>query len=391
MIYDFDKVYDRKKYLSSKWAVEQVFGRGDIIPLWVADMDFPVAEPIVSAIKERAEHPIFGYTMTSPGLYESIIDRLNDKFGWKVEKDWIIITPGVMPAVNASVIAVTGPNDPVALQSPVYPPFWSAINNNGRRQSVNLLKIVDGRFEIDFDDLRQRFEVDGAKAMILCNPHNPGGRVWSKDELVDMGNIVVGSGGVVISDEIHCELLLSGNKHIPFASLNEEFAMNSITCFAPSKTFNIPGFHTSVAIIPSEKLREKFNRARGGIMGSPGIFGLISMETAFRYGDEWLEQVLSYIEGNVDFACSYFESKIPEIVPMRPEGTYLIWLDCTGLGLGHEELVKFFVDDARVGLNDGATFGPGGDGFMRLNVACPRSILQEGLERIEQAVAERRA
>lgn len=390
MIYDFDKVYDRKKYLSSKWAVEQVFGTEDIIPLWVADMDFPVAEPIVSAIKERAEHPIFGYTMTNPGLYESIINRLDRKFGWKVEKDWIIVTPGVMPAVNASVLAVTEPNDPVALQSPVYPPFWAAIRNNDRKPAVNQLRLRDKQYEIDFDDLRRRFDVDGAKAMILCSPHNPGGRVWSMDELLEIGHIVVGAGGVVICDEIHCELLLKGSKHTPFASIKEEFAMNSITCFAPSKTFNVPGFHTSVAIIPNEKLREKFNKARGGLMGSPGIFGLVSMETAFRYGDEWLEQVLNYIERNVDLAISFFGSKIPEIVPMRPEGTYLVWLDCNGLGLEHDELTEFFIHDAKVGLNDGATFGPGGEGFMRLNVACPRSILQEGLDRIERAVDKRR-
>jgi len=390
MIYDFDKVYDRKKYLSSKWAVEQVFGTEDIIPLWVADMDFPVAEPIVSAIKQRAEHPIFGYTMTNPGLYESIINRLDRKFGWKVEKDWIVVTPGVMPAVNASVVAVTEPNDPVALQSPVYPPFWAAIKNNDRKPAVNQLRLRDKQYEIDFDDLRRRFDVDGAKAMILCSPHNPGGRVWSMDELLEIGHIVVGAGRVVICDEIHCELLLKGSKHTPFASIKEEFAMNSITCFAPSKTFNVPGFHTSVAIIPNEKLREKFNRARGGLMGSPGIFGLVSMETAFRYGDEWLEQVLNYIERNVDLAISFFESKIPEIVPMRPEGTYLVWLDCNGLGLEHDELTEFFIHDAKVGLNDGATFGPGGEGFMRLNVACPRSILQEGLDRIERAVEKRR-
>lgn len=390
MIYDFDKVYDRKKYLSSKWAVEQVFGTEDIIPLWVADMDFPVAEPIVSAIKQRAEHPIFGYTMTNPGLYESIINRLDRKFGWKVEKDWIVVTPGVMPAVNASVVAVTEPNDPVALQSPVYPPFWAAIRNNDRKPAVNQLRLRDKQYEIDFDDLRRRFDEDGAKAMILCSPHNPGGRVWSMDELLEIGHIVVGAGGVVICDEIHCELLLKGSKHTPFASIKEEFAMNSITCFAPSKTFNVPGFHTSVAIIPNEKLREKFNRARGGLMGSPGIFGLVSMETAFRYGDEWLEQVLNYIERNVDLAISFFESKIPEIVPMRPEGTYLVWLDCNGLGLEHDELTEFFIHDAKVGLNDGATFGPGGEGFMRLNVACPRSILQEGLDRIERAVDKRR-
>lgn len=387
MIYDFDKVYDRRKYFSSKWAVKEVFGREDIIPMWVADMDFPVAQPILDAIFERAEHPIFGYTMIPPGVYESIIERLDRKFGWKVEKEWIMITPGVMPAVNAGVIALTEPDDLVVLQSPVYPPFWGTIEGNERKTGVNRLKLIDNRYEIDFDDLEKQFKVDGAKALILCSPHNPGGRVWSKEELVKMGDIVIDSGGVVISDEIHCELLLKGYEHIPFASINEKFAMNSIICFAPSKTFNIPGFHASVAIIPNEKIRDEFNKTRQGLMGSPGIFGLVAMEAAFRYGDEWLEQVLEYIEENVDYAISYIESNIPGIVPMRPEGTYLIWLDCRGLGLEPEELNEFFINETRVGLNAGATFGPEGEGFMRLNVGCPRSILTEGLDRIAQSVA----
>lgn len=214
--------------------------------------------------------------------------------------------------------------------------------------------------------------------------------MWTKEELTTLGETVIREGGIVISDEIHCELIMKGHSHIPFASISQEFAMNSVTCFAPSKTFNIPGFHTSVTIIPNEELRQKFNEARGRLMGAPGIFGLIAAEAAFKYGDEWLEQVLEYIEANIDYAIDYLNKNVPELVPMRPEATYLIWLDCRGLGLGQDELRKFFIDEARVGLNDGATFGPEGEGFMRLNVGCPRAILEEALVRIANAVKARR-
>lgn len=386
MIYDFNKVLDRTESLSSKWSVKEVFGREDVLPMWVADMDFPVPEPVLDAIKSRAEHPIFGYTMTSPGLFDSIIARFDFKYGWKIDKDWIVITPGVMPTVNASVLAFTNPGDHVALQSPVYPPFWSSISSNNRRISPNPLRLIDGRYKIDFDDLEVRFQKDGARALIFCSPHNPGGRVWTKEELLQVGETVVGAGGVVISDDIHCELVMKGREHIPFGSLSEEFAMNSVTCFAPSKTFNLPGLHTAVAIIPNDNLRRRFNEARGRIMGSPGLFGLIAMESAFKHGDEWLEQVLMYIKDNIDYAIEFFKDRVPEIRPVKPESTYLIWLDCRGLPLDSKELKTFFTNEARVGLNDGSTFGPDGEGFMRLNVGCPRSILEEGLSRIEKAV-----
>ncbi len=386
MFYDFDRIYDRKSTLSSKWSVKEVFEREDVLPMWVADMDFPVAEPIVKAIQERLEHPIFGYTRVSPGLYQSIIDRLYAKFGWKIAKEWIVITPGVMPAVNAAVVAFADPGDYVVLQSPVYPPFWSAISDNNRELAVNRLKFSNGRHQIDFDDLKAKFEEQHAKALILCNPHNPGGRVWAAEELNKIGEIVTGSGGVVISDEIHCELVMKGHTHTPFASMGKQFEQSSVTCFAPSKTFNIPGFHTSVAIIPNEGMRQKFNKARGRIMGSPNILGLIAMEAAFKHGDQWLNQLLDYIEGNIDYTMDYFSKRIPEIKPMRPEATYLVWLDCRNLGLNAEELRAFFIEEARVGLNDGTAFGPEGEGFMRLNVGCPRAILEEGLSRIEDAV-----
>ena len=250
------------------------------------------------------------------------------------------------------------------------------------------MKITDNRFEIDFTDFRSKFEKDGARAFILCSPHNPGGRV-DQEELTTLGETVIREGGIVISDEIHCELIMKGHSHsfcVNIPRVCDEFS----NLFCPEQTFNIPGFHTSVTIIPNEELRQKFNEARGRLMGAPGIFGLIAAEAAFKYGDEWLEQVLEYIEANIDYAIDYLNKNVPELVPMRPEATYLIWLDCRGLGLGQDELRKFFIDEARVGLNDGATFGPEGEGFMRLNVGCPRAILEEALVRIANAVKARR-
>lgn len=240
---------------------------------------------------------------------------------------------------------------------------------------------------MDFDALERAFAESGAKAMILCSPHNPVGRVWTREELVKLGEIALKAGAVVISDEIHCELIYKGFKHVPFASISPEFAANSVTCFSPSKTFNIPGMHCSVAIIPDEELRKRFNEARSGIQGSPDFLAVIAMEAAFRYGDEWLEQVMDYIEGNLEFLLKYMEERIPAIKPIRPEGTYLVWLDCRGLGIDDpKELQRFFSEKAKVGMNAGYTFGPGGEGFMRMNIACARSILEEALKRIEEAV-----
>lgn len=386
MKYDFDKIIDRTSTNSSKWAVKSVFGHEDVLPLWVADMDFPCPEPVVEAIRKRAEHPIYGYTMASSGLFEAVVERMERKYGWRVKPEWIVLTPGVVPALNASVRAFAGPQGKVVIQSPVYPPFHRAASNNECQVLNNRLKLVNGHYQVDFEDLRYRFENEGAKMMILCSPHNPVGRVWTREELVKMGEIVIGSGGVMVSDEIHCEIVYKGHRHVPFASISEEFARHCITCIAPSKTFNIPGLHTSAAIIPDEELRNRFNRARAGIMGSPGLFGLTAMEAAFRYGDEWLEQVLEYLESNVEFTIKYFQEKIPQIKAIRPEGTYLVWLDCRELGMDPQSLSKFFREKAKVGMNDGYTFGPGGEGFMRLNVGCPRSILEEALRRIERAV-----
>jgi len=386
--YDFDKVVERRNTNSTKWdSVAALFGSEDVLPLWVADMDFRIPQPIIDAISERIKHPVFGYTRVSSSTIDAVLERLETKYGWKVSPEAVIVTPGVVPAVNAAVKAYAGEGGAVVVQSPAYPPFWATGPNNKVRTVTNLLRLEGGRYEMDFDALERAFAESGAKAMILCSPHNPVGRVWTREELVKLGEIALKAGAVVISDEIHCELIYKGFKHVPFASISPEFAANSVTCFSPSKTFNIPGMHCSVAIIPDEELRKRFNEARSGIQGSPDFLAVIAMEAAFRYGDEWLEQVMDYIEGNLEFLLKYMEERIPAIKPIRPEGTYLVWLDCRGLGIDDpKELQRFFSEKAKVGMNAGYTFGPGGEGFMRMNIACARSILEEALKRIEEAV-----
>jgi cystathionine beta-lyase len=395
MKYDFDRVYSRKNTGSAKWdAVKEVFGSEDVIPMWVADMDFPAARPIVEALKKRAEHPFYGYTHAGPSVIEAFTDRLMRKFNWKVEPEWVVFTPGVIPALSTAVKALTHPGDEIILQEPVYFPFFSVVKDNGCQVATNQLKLNSGRYEMDFADLESKFEPRGVmgfggnriKAIILCNPHNPVGRLWGKEDLTRLGEIMLKQEIPVISDEIHCELLYKGYKHTPFAMLSKEFEQNSVVCMAPSKTFNLPGLHASSIIIPDKKLREKFNEARAGAGLGLNIFGLTAMEAAYRDGDEWLGQLLDYLQGNLDFTLDYFKEKIPKIKVIKPQATYLLWLDCRGLGLDDQALSSFMKEKARVGMNDGFIFGAGGSGFQRMNIACPRSILKEALQRIEKAV-----
>jgi len=395
MKYDFDRVHSRKNTGSAKWdAVKAIFGSEDVIPMWVADMDFPAARPIVEALKKRAEHPFYGYTHAGPGVTEAVTDRLRRKFGWKVEPEWVVFSPGVIPALSAAVKALTHPGDEIILQEPVYFPFFSVVKENGCQVATNQLKLNNGNYEMDFEELEGKFEKRGGmefggsriKAVILCNPHNPIGRLWGREDLTQLGEIMLKHEIPVISDEIHCELLYKGYKHTPFATLSREFEQNSIVCMAPSKTFNLPGLHASSIIIPDKKLREKFNEARAGAGSGLNIFGLTALEAAYRYGDEWLEQLLDYLQKNMEFTLDYFKQKIPRISVIKPQATYLLWLDCRALGLDDKALSGFMKEKAKVGMNDGFIFGAGGSGFQRMNIACPRSILQEALERIEKAV-----
>jgi cysteine-S-conjugate beta-lyase len=395
MKYDFDTVCDRGNSGCVKWgAVKAIFGREDVIPMWVADMDFPTAPPIVEALKKRAGHPFYSYTMPPPSLTEAVVDRMKRKFNWKIEPEWVVFTPGVISALNIAVRALTQPGDEIILQEPVYYPFFGVVTGSGCQISHNPLKLARGHYKMHYADLESKFRpAAGArmthsrvKAMILCNPQNPIGRVWSREELNRLGEIVIRNGAVVISDEIHCELLYKGFRNTPFGSISDEFAQNSIVCMAPSKTFNLPGLEASSIIIPNKKLRENFSDARAGIVPGLNIFGMTAMEAAYRYGDEWLEQLLDYLQGNMEITMTYFKERIPKIKPIELQGTYLLWLDCRALGLNDLALQKFMREQARVGFDDGFVFGLGGSGFERMNIACPRSLLREALGRIEKAV-----
>ena len=395
MKYDFDEICDRKKTDCYKWdLVQSIFGNEDIIPMWVADMDFAVAEPIVKALKKRAEHPFYGYTQPGEGVINAVVKRMWRKFKWKIEPEWIVFTPGVVPALHIAIRSLTHPGDEIILQEPVYHPFFPAVKGSGCQIVNNGLKLINGRYEMDFEDLERKFKSktgrlrnpERIKAIVFCNPHNPVGRLWKRDEIVRMGEIVIGNGGTVISDEIHCEILFKGHKHIPFASISPEFEQNSIVCMSPSKTFNLAGLEISTIIIPNKKLRDNFISIQSGIVPNPNLFGYAGLEAAYKLGDEWLEQVLDYLQDNLDFLQDYIARRIPNIKIIQPQGTYLIWLDCRELGMDNLALRSFMRDNAKVGLEDGFIFGEAGSGFVRMNIACPRSILEEAFKRIESAV-----
>jgi len=393
--YDFDQVCNRKNTDCLKWdMMEPIFGSGDLIPLWVADMDLPVAKPIIDALKKRVEHPFYGYSQAGTSVLNSVVERMKRKFNWNIKPEWIVFTPGVVPALHVAVRSLTHPGDEVILQEPTYHPFFPVVVNSGCKIVNNGLKMNNNRYEIDYKGLEEKFhsksrsfqEAGRIKTIIFCNPHNPIGRLWKRDEIIKMGEIAINNGAVVISDEIHCEILFKDQKHTPFASISKKFEQNSIVCMSPSKTFNLAGLEVSTIIIPNKKLRDNFINTRSGIVPNPNLFGYIALEAAYNHGDEWLEQVLDYLQKNLDYLKQYLENKIPNIRVVDPEGTYLIWLDCGDLGMDNNVLRSFMRENAKVCLEDGFIFGGSGSGFMRMNIACPRSILSEALKRIENAV-----
>ncbi|MCY6484073.1 pyridoxal phosphate-dependent aminotransferase [Clostridium aestuarii] len=387
MKYDFDKVINRIGTNTAKWdEVEMKFGTKDVLPMWVADMDFRIAQPIIDALKERAEHGIFGYTKMSDSYKEAVCSWMEKRHEWKIEKDWVIHSPGVVPALSIIVKEFTKPGDKIIIQTPVYYPFFDVVRDNNRELICNSVKFENEKYVMDYEDLESKID-ENVKMMILCSPHNPIGRVWSKEELVKLGEICMKHNIMVVSDEIHADLVYKGHKHIPFASISEEFAQNSITCFAPSKTFNIAGLQSALLSIPNKEYYDKFSLALGALdIRRDNCFGAVATETAYTEGEEWLEQLLDYLEGNLEFLTEYCEERIPKIKVNKTEGTYLVWLDCHELGMSKEELGDFMIKEAKVALDHGYWFGPEGEGFARINIACPRATLEEGLKRIENAV-----
>jgi cystathionine beta-lyase len=364
----------------------KLFGKDDVLPMWVADMDFPVADFILDAIRERLNHPVLGYTFRSDRFSGSVASWLNRRHGWKIETTAIGFSPGVVPALNMCVLEFTDPGDKVVVQPPVYFPFFSAISNHGRELVYNQLVKRDKSYEMDLDHLEDQFKA-GAKLFFLCNPHNPVGRVWSNEELQKLAEICVKYQVMVISDEIHSDLLLSGSRHIPFASLGKDIADLTLTCMAPSKTFNLAGLYTSVMIATNPSLMKRYEKVLDAVhVGGDNILGQVALEAAYTLGDEWLDQLLDYLEKNFQAFSSHLNNNVPELLISPLEATYLTWLDFSFLELDDKGLNDFIIHRAGLGLNDGPMFGPGGSQHQRLNLATPRKILMEGAERLVSAV-----
>ncbi|MEW8974514.1 MAG: MalY/PatB family protein [Tissierellaceae bacterium] len=392
MKYDFDKVIDRTGTNSSKWdpdTLETMFGEREAIPFWVADMDFKAADPIVDAVVKRAEHGIYGYSKRTDSYFQAIIDWTKRRFDWEIKREWIEFTPGVVPAVNYLIQGFTIPGDKVLIQQPVYYPFKNAIENNGRHMINNQLKFNGEYYEIDFEDFEEKVKDPKVKMYILCSPHNPVSRLWTREELMRLGQLCLENDVLVVADEIHNDLVYSGYKHIMFASLSEEFAMNSITCTAPSKTFNLAGMQASNIIIPNPELMDKYRRIlEKNHIGGQNPLSIVALETAYNEGEEWLEQLLEYLEGNIEFIQKYLEEHLPKAKLIKPEATYLGWIDLRAYEEDGEKLERILAQEGKIALDGGTWFGEGGSGFMRLNYACPRTLLEEGLKRICDAISK---
>ncbi|TLS35188.1 MalY/PatB family protein [Pseudalkalibacillus caeni] len=384
----FGQEIDRFNTHSVKWDhTEAIFEKEGLLPMWVADMDFKAPEPVINALKKRVEHGIFGYSMPTQETKESIQNWLRKRHDWNIDTDWIVFTPGVVPALSAAINTYTSPEDGVLIQSPVYYPFGDMIKKNNR-QLVDSPLVFNGiSYEMDFDDLNEKLSDPGLKMMLLCNPHNPVGRVWTKKELERLANLCLTHDVLLISDDIHFDLIYKGVTHTVISTLSKEVEQKAITCIAPSKTFNLAGMQLSTIIIPDEEKREKFNEYLGKIgFFAPNPFGLVAVEAAYNEGEEWLDNLMDYLQGNLDFLKSFIEEKLPDIKVIEPEGTYLVWLDFRKLGFSHKELETFMQDEAKLALDEGYIFGKEGEGFERINIACPRSLLKEGLERLETAL-----
>ncbi len=384
--YSFDEIIPRENTNCVKYDLRKaLFGKEEVIPMWVADMDFRTPDFILDAIRQRLSHEILGYTIRSKDFSQAIITWMDRRHQWKIQPGWISFSPGVVPAINMLVLALTQPGDGIIVQPPVYFPFFSAVNENGRRLIENPLKLENGRLCMDFDDLEAK--AAGASMILISHPHNPGGSVWTSNELLRLAEICLKHKVLMVSDEIHSDLIFKPHRHIPLASLSEEIAAQTITCNAPSKTFNLAGLATAYLIIPNKSILDKYNDMLNDKLhlGMGNIFGAEALKAAYRKGDDWLAQLLHYVWGNIGYVVDFCNSHLPQIKPVVPESTYMIWLDCKAMNAGSDELKKFFLQKAGIGLNEGKMFGTGGEGFMRMNVACPRATVEKAMHRIRDA------
>lgn len=388
--YNFDEIIDRSGSGDLKHeALLPRWGRNDLLPLWVADMDFATPDFVVDALKTRLSHPIFGYTIEPADYRPTIIDWNESHHGWKIKPEWISFIPGIVKGIGFVVNVFTKPGEKVIIQPPVYHPFRMTPEDNGREVVFNSLRLrEDGYYDMDFDNLSEVCD-DKCRVLILSNPHNPAGVCWSKETLQRLADFCYEHNIIVISDEIHSDMALFGNRHVPFASVSERAADISITFAAPTKTFNMAGIVSSYAVISNDDLRQCFyGWLKANELDEPTIFAPIATIAAYQKGEGWRKQMLAYVENNVRFVEDYCRERIPGVRPLRPQASFLIWLNCRGLGLNHDKLLELFIDKAHLALNDGEMFGPGGEGFMRLNVGTPRSVLRQALEQLGKAVNE---
>lgn len=384
-MYDFDRVVDRKASDCEKHgSLERVFGREDIIPLWVADMDFMSADFIVEAIRERADHGVFGYTYRSAEYDAAIQGWLKRRSGWCVEREWLAFSPGVVVGLAYAMLSCTAPGDGVLIQQPVYHPFGMVIRDNDRRIVNSSLVNTNGGYEIDFEDFEAKLK--DSKLFILCNPHNPTGRCFTREELIHMGELCVKHDVRIISDEIHSDFVFAPHKHIHMATLSPEIASRTITFIAPSKSFNLAGLCTAVAISSSEQVMAEYkNELRKIHLDSSNIFGVAALKAAYSKGDDWMDQMKRYLEGNIDFVIGFLRDNLPSVKCRKPEATYLMWLDFSEWGMTQDELNSFLVNKAGLGMSSGTIFGDGGAGFERLNVGAPRSVLEKAMNQLAEA------
>ena len=391
MTYNFDQLINRRGTGVLKCDALQVrYGRPDLTPLWVADMDFATPDFIVEALRKRMEHPIFGYTIMPEEYWPTVKQWIADHHGWQVECDWMTYIPGIVKGIGLAVNCFVKPDEKVIIQPPVYHPFRLTPQGNGREVVFNpLIEQPDGTYAMDFDNLAQVADAK-CRMLILSNPHNPAGLTWDAETLRRLAHFCASRGILVISDEIHCDMALYGHKHIPFASVSDEAAQCSITFGAPSKTFNIAGIVSSYAIIPNAELRNRFYPwLSANELNDPTLFAPIATLAAFsKEGEEWRKQMLHYVEGNIDYVIDFCANHLPVVKPLRPQASFLVWLDCRGLGLTQPQLVDLFVNKAKLALNDGQMFGKEGIGFMRLNVASPRSVIEQAMQQLAAAIAQ---
>ena len=389
MRWDFDEEVSREGTGCVKYDLrKEVFGSGDVIPMWVADMDFKTPDFIISALRKRLEHEVMGYSFHPYEYFSSISGWLRKRHKWEVEDEWICFCPGVVPALNLCTLAFTHPGDSIIIQPPVYTPFFSAVENHGRNLIFNQLAESDGKWAMDFDSLEDSITPE-TRMIIISNPHNPVGRSWTPDELTNLAAICLKNNILLLSDEIHSDLVLPGYYHTPAAKVSEKIAEITVTCIAPSKTFNLAGLSTSSVVISNPILRKYFNSQIEHLhIGNDNIFGTAASIAAYSEGSDWLDSLTEYLYRNANYVIDYCRKYLPEIIPVRPEATYMIWLDCRKLGMPGKKLGEFFVGKANVGLNEGSTFGPGGDGFMRMNFATTHQKLKLAMDQIHNAVLQ---